>query len=123
MGEFVLAVGVLLIGITLYLLVRPQALIALIDQVLTTRWLFLVALVRLLLGAALIASASAVGFSGVIAAIGWLGALSGMVLVAVPPPVWERFSEWLKRLPIALLRIWTLMGLSLGGFLIFASLS
>ncbi len=73
MGEFVLAVGVLLIGATLYLLVRPQALIVLIDQALTTRWLFLVALIRLLLGAALIASASAVGFSGVIAAIGWLG--------------------------------------------------
>ena len=123
MGEFVLAVGVLLIGTTLYLLVRPQALIALIDRALTTRWLFLGALIRLLLGAVLIASASAVGFSGVIAAIGWLGVLSGMVLVAVPPTVWDRFSGWLKRLPTALLQIWTLMGLSLGGFLIFASLS
>lgn len=123
MGEFVLMVGVLLVGTSFYLAIQPQAMLALIDQALATRWIFLVALLRLMLGAALIASAQAVKFSEVIAAIGWLSALSGMVLVAVPPGVWDNLNEWLQSLPTLFLRVWTLIGLGLGSFLVFASLA
>lgn len=123
MGEFVLTVGLALVGGSFYLLVQPQAMRSLIDQVLTTRWIFLSALLRLLLGAALIASAQAVKFPEVITAIGWLMALSGMTLVAVPPVAWERLGERLQLLPAMLLRLLTLIGFALGGFLLFASLA
>ncbi|MFT6891657.1 MAG: hypothetical protein ACJASY_003716 [Halioglobus sp.] len=123
MGEFVLIAGVLLVGISLYLAVRPQAMLALIEQSLTTRWLFLVALLRLLLGAALLASASQVRFSEEVAVIGWIAALSGMVLVAIPLQVWDRLNDRVKAFPTLSLRVWPLAGLALGGFLLFAYFS
>lgn len=123
MAEFVLTVGLLLVGTSLYLVVQPRVMLTLIDQVLTTRWIFLAAVLRLMLGATLIASAQAVKFPEVITAIGWLVAFSGLVLVAVPPGVWDRLNDWLQSLPAVLLRTFTSIGVALGGFLLFVSLA
>ncbi|MFK8048705.1 MAG: hypothetical protein AB8B81_09745 [Halioglobus sp.] len=123
MGEFVLTIGLLLVVTFGYMFVQPQALLGLADRVLATRWVFLAALVRLMIGAALIASAPAVKFPEVVIGIGWLLALSGLILVAVPPTIWCRFSEWLPSWPTLLLRALTLIGLGLGAFLLFASLT
>ena len=123
MGEFVLTLGLLLVGTSVYLAVQPRAMLTLIDRALTSRWIFLAALLRLMLGAALIASAHAVKFSGVVTAIGWLVAFSGMVLVAVPPGAWDRLNDWLQSLPTLMLRALMSIGVALGSFLLFTALA
>ena len=122
MWEVVLLTGVLITGASLYLMIRAEHLRGLLDKVFATRWIYLAALFRLLLGAALIASAHTVRFPQAVSVIGWLIALGGLVLVAAPQPLWMSLGRWLASLPVALMRLWLLLGLLFGGFMLYAAL-
>jgi hypothetical protein len=123
MWEVVLLIGLLITGASLYLMVRTKSALSLIDIVFATRWIYLAALLRLLLGAALIAAASAVKFPQTITVIGWLMALGGLVLVAVPQEPLYKMGLWFAHLPIFLVRTWLLLGLLFGGFMMYAALA
>ncbi|MEP1471878.1 MAG: hypothetical protein ABJK25_12960 [Halieaceae bacterium] len=115
-----LGVIVSLLGIAL--LVRPAAMLGFIDEIFDSRWLYLVALVRFLVGAGLIAAAPAVAFSSVVSALGWLFALGGILLVTIPPPTVQRIASWFTGLPAWQTRLWTLLALVLGVFFIYAAI-
>ena len=57
MSQLVLLVGLLVSGISLFLIIQPGRMPGLLDKVFGSRWLYAVALLRLLLGAGLIAAA------------------------------------------------------------------
>lgn len=122
MWQWVLAVGVLFTAAGAALWIRPAAMAGLLDKVFATRWLYGAALLRLLLGASLIAAADGVAYPRVIAALGWLMALGGLVLVVVPAPAVARMAAWFGRLSPAMSRLWLSITLLLGLFLIYSAL-
>ena len=114
--------GVVVSLLGLALLVRPTPMLGLIDKIFDSRWLYLVALVRFLVGAGLIAAAPAVAFAPIVSALGWLFALGGILLVTIPPPTVQRIAAWFTHLPIWQTRLWTLLALLLGLFFIYAAI-
>jgi hypothetical protein len=122
MFEAVLLFAVGIILACLYLLIRTQHMFVLVERILATRWIYLAALFRLLAGAAIIASADAFKYPQVIALLGWLLALGGVVLVAVPQPVWVGLARRLAELPLFLVRVLLLLALCFGGFIVYAGL-
>jgi len=119
----VLLVGALIASISLYLFVRPTAMPGLLHRVFGTRWLYGAALLRLLLGAALIASAETVAYPRAIALLGWLFVLGGLGLVVIPAPVLRRMVGWFAQLSPAMVRLWLTFAVLFGLFLIFAALA
>jgi hypothetical protein len=122
MWQWVLAVGVLVTVASAVLWIRPAATAGLLDKVFATRWLYGAALLRLLVGASLIAAANGVAYPRVIAALGWLMALGGLVLVVVPAPAVAQMAAWFGRLSPAMSRLWLSTAVLFGLFLIYAAL-
>ena len=107
-------------GLSLDFMVMPQRLRSSLDRVFNSRWLYGVALLRLLLGAALIASASTVGYAGLVELAGWLFALGGLALVVIPAPALGRLVAWYAGLSATMTRLWLSLALLFGLFFIFA---
>lgn len=123
MSEWVLAVGVLITVVTAVLMLRPDKLPGLLDGVFGSRWLYGAALLRLLLGAALIASAATVKYPQAVALFGWLFVLGGLLFVVIPAPVLRRMvNRWFGQLSPAMSRLWLCAALAFGLFLVYAAL-
>lgn len=123
MPGFVLAVGLLVTGVSLYLFVRVAAMGAVLERVFGSRWLYGAALLRLLLGAGLIASADTVRYPGAVAVLGWLFALAGIILVVIPAPAMRRMVAWFGGLTPLQARLWLCAGAVLGLFFVYAALA
>ena len=117
MAGIVLVLGVVLTAGSVYLLFRPDTLRTLLPRVFATRWLYGAALLRLLLGAALIAAAPAVALPGVVAVLGWLFVLGALLLVVVPPRMLRSTVGRFAQLRPLALRLWSGAALALGLFL------
>lgn len=122
MSAAVLIFAVIVVLACIFLLVRTQYFFMLAEQVLATRWIYLAAILRLLIGGAIIASAHAFAYPQVIAALGWLLAFSAIVLVSVPQPVWVGMAERLASAPLTVVRFLLVLGLCFGGFIVYAAL-
>lgn len=122
MPQLVVVTGLLVAGVSLWLIAGPGSLAGLLERVYGSAWIFGAALLRLLLGAALIAAADSVRYSGVVAGCGWLFALSGLTLVAVPQPLLRRLAGWFGQLSPAPARLWLSGALAFGLFLVYAGL-
>ena len=122
MPEVVVVAGVLVSGISLYLFALPRVLPGLLDKVFGTRWLYAAALFRLLLGAALIASADTVAYPRAVALFGWLFVLGGLIIVVIPAPVLRRMVGRFSRLSPGLARLWLSAAVTFGLFLAYAGL-
>jgi hypothetical protein len=92
-----------------------------LDRVYGSGWLYGAALLRLLVGAGLIASASSVAMSEIVRGFGWLFALAGLGLVAIPTPPLRRMAGWFGSLSPLAARAWLLLSLSFGLFFIYAA--
>ena len=123
MPEVVLGAGLLITGISVYLLVRPVDIAGLLDKVFGTRWLYAAALFRLLLGAALIASAPTVAFGRAIGLFGWMFALSALTLMVIPAPVIRRMAGWFGQLSNTMARLWLSAAALFGLFFIYAAIT
>ena len=121
MPQFVLMVGMLISVISLYLMLQPERLGKLSDRVFGSRWLYGAALLRLLLGAGLIASAPTVAMPGIVRAFGWLFVLGGLGLVAIPQPPLQRIAGWFGSLPSLATRMWLSLSLLFGLFFVYAA--
>lgn len=123
MWQWVLLIGALICAISLFLILRPAQLPGLLDRVFGSRWLYAAALVRLLLGAALIAAAPGVAFPGAVELCGWLFVLGGLGLVVIPAPLLRRIADWFSALSLLATRLWLILALSFGLFLVYAALA
>lgn len=122
MPQFVLMVGILISGVSVYLILQPARLAGLLDRVFGSWWLYGAALMRLLLGAGLIASADTVALPGLVQAFGWLFVLGGLGLVAIPVPPLRRLAGWFGSLSPLATRLWLLLSLLFGLFFIYVYL-
>ena len=123
MALVVLLVGVLISLLSLYLIWRVDKMQDLLEQVFGSPWRYAAALLRLLLGAALIASADAVAFAAAVELFGWLFVLGGLVLVAVPDAALRPMVGWFGRMSPPAARIWLSAALLFGLFFIYAALA
>jgi hypothetical protein len=123
MWQWVLLIGALICAISLFLILRPAQLPGLLDRVFGSRWLYAAALVRLMLGAALIAAAPGVAFPGAVELCGWLFVLGGLGLVVIPAPLLRRIADWFSALSPLATRLWLILALSFGLFLVYAALA
>ena len=124
MPGFVLLVGALVMGISLVLMARVETMTALIDRVFGSYWLYGAALLRLLLGAGLIAAAPTVPWSVTVEVIGWLFALGGLTLVVIPREVSHRLAtRFAGSLGPLAARLWLSAALLFGAFLVAAALA
>ena len=123
MSLLVLLVGLLVSGISLFLIVQPGRMPGLLDKVFGSRWLYAVALLRLLLGAGLIAAASSVAYTSVVSLFGWLFAFSGLMLVVIPTPPLRKMASWFGALSPAMTRLWLSLALLFGLFFVYAALA
>ena len=114
MAGFVLFLGGLIVAASLVLITSPQRFTGILDGVFGSRWIYAAALARLLIGAALIASAQAVRFPDAIAAIGWLSVVGGLALVVIPGTAMARMTAWFSGLPTGVMRLWLVLALLLG---------
>ncbi len=119
----VLATGLLVTALSLFFFVHPGALPGALARVFDSRWRYGAALLRLLLGAGLIASAETVAFPGAVTLLGWLFVMAGLLLVVIPPPPLRRMTGWFVNLPAAATRLWLCLALALGFFLIYAAMA
>jgi hypothetical protein len=122
-SQFVLALGVITVISGLYLWFNPGKFDLLIDKVLRSRWLYGAALLRFLLGAALIAAAPSVQYSQAVSLLGWLFAFAGMLLVTLPPSVVLALADRLGRAPVWQMRMWLSVSIVLGSSLAYAALA
>jgi hypothetical protein len=122
MPQLVLLVGVLVTGVSCYLILQPANMAGLLQRVFSTRWRYVAALLRLLLGAALLASAESVAFSATVELFGWLFVLGGLGLVVIPVPPLQRLAGWFGALSPLLTRLWLSLALLFGLFFIYAAL-
>jgi len=123
MPELVLFTGGLITAISLYLIARPTSAIAMVDEVFASAWLYGAALLRLLLGAALIGSAHTVSFSTAVEVFGWLFCIGGLTLVTVHRSALQRMAGWFAELSPAMTRLWLSTALLFGLFFIYAYLA
>ena len=123
MSLLVLLVGLLVSGISLFLIVQPGRMPGLLDKVFGSRWLYAVALGRLLLGAGLIAAASSVAYTSVVSLFGWLFAFSGLMLVVIPTPPLRKMASWFGALSPVMTRLWLSLALLFGLFFVYAALA
>jgi hypothetical protein len=121
MWAIVPIMGLVIVVFSLWLIVRTEQLTPLLDKFLVTRWIYLGALARLLLGAGLIASAHTVKFTELILALGWLLALGGLLLVALPQVLWIGLGRRFAALPIAVMRAWLMFALLFGIALLYVA--
>lgn len=123
MWLWVLLIGALICTISLFLILRPAQLPGLLDRVFGSRWLYGAALLRLLLGAALIAAAPGVAFPAAVELCGWLFVLGGLGLVVIPAPALGRLAAWFSALSPAVTRLWLSLALLFGLFLVYAAVA
>ena len=109
---------------SLFLMFRVHAMAGIIDKVFGSNWLYAAALLRLLLGAGLIASAATVAWPATIEVLGWLFVLGGLFLVVIPAKAVRRLAaRFLGAMSPLLARLWLTLALLFGGFLIWVALA
>ena len=123
MPGVVLVMGVGITGVSLFLLVQPGKMAGLLDKVFAMPWLYATALLRLLLGAALIASAPTVAYPSAVALCGWLFALAALLMVVIPAPAVRGMAGWFGQLSATMTRLWLSCAVLLGLFFVYAALS
>ena len=120
MPELLLVSGILISCLSLYLMMRTEELWGLLLRVFGSGWLYGAALLRLLLGAMLIASAPNLAYSTAVEVFGLLFCIGGLSLVVLPRSVLQRMVGWFSGLSPGMARLWLSSAVVFGLFFIFA---
>lgn len=111
--------GALIAVLSLWGMVVPQRLLALVGKVATNpSGIFVAVGVRLLLGAALLLAAETAGFPTTFMILGGVAIAAAVGLLIVGSGRMRKLVEWVTRWPESLVRAWLVFGLGFGAFLI-----
>lgn len=115
--------GVLIAGMSIWGLFRPQKVVALVRRVGLHDFGIIVAIgVRLLLGLALIVAAPSTPFPQIIFALGVIALLAAVVLVFMGQTRLSALINWFSSASTITLRTAFAFGAAFGGFLLFATI-
>jgi hypothetical protein len=102
-------------------LYTPRGLLRVVKAALDADWGIYVAVgIRLLLGGALIVVAPGSKFPTVFLIVGWVAVVAAVTAVLIGRKGLRRFANWwIERFQPAGIRLWVLIALAFGGFLIY----
>ena len=119
----VLVLGVTICVFSVWGAYAPEKLIKLVAGVADHAWgLYFAVLLRLVLGLALILAAPDSRFPLVFQALGWLAIAAAVALAVMGQQGIRRLVAWFARFSAAIIRVWLLVGMAFGGFLVFGVL-
>jgi hypothetical protein len=117
----VLALGVIVIALSLWGMLEPDKLIKLVMGAVGKDWGIHVAVVaRLILGAALVIAAPTSRFPLIFELLGWFAIFAAVVILLMGRGRLRRLVGWFDRLSPAFIRTWLLFGIAFGAFLVYA---
>ena len=123
MGAGIFAFGALILALCGYGLVRPEDFKALLlGWNPRTRYAVAVG-VRVVMGGVFLIGADATPFPLAIRVLGWIALLAAGVLAFLGPGRVDAMVGWWAGRPSGLLRIWCLLAMGFGAFLIWAGLT
>ena len=102
----------------------PQRLLRSVKGMMDADWgIYFAVIVRLILGAALIITASGSRFPLVFLIVGWVAIVAGLAAVFIGRERLRRFVDWwFERFSPLGIRLWLLLAIAFGGFLIYGVL-
>lgn len=116
----VLVLGIAVCALSVWGLYAPERLLRLVNRVMDKGWgIYGAAIVRLLLGLALIIAAPASRFPLMFQGLGWIALIAAVALLFVGRERIHRLVAWFERFSRPTIRLWLLFGISFGVFLIF----
>ena len=119
----VLVLGFSVAALSIWGIVRPDRLMGLVSSVLERKWgMLLGVFLRLILGAALIVAAPISAFPYAFEILGWIVILAALGLAIMGQRYTRRLIAWFDRLAAPMIRLWLLLGLAFGGFLVYGSI-
>lgn len=119
----VLLLGLAICAGSIWGSVLPPRLIGIVRSVAERRWgIYFAAVIRILLGGALILVAPVSRFPLAIAVLGWVALAAGVGILLIGRARLIAFIAWFERLPPILWRIGLVFGLAFGAFLIYGVL-
>ena len=123
MLQLVIAFGVLIIAMSLWGVLRPQAVVSTVSSFADSKagWLFAI-LVRVLLGGALIAAAPLTDYTLAFQILGVLTLLAAAGLLVIGQHRMMSFVHKVSNWPPQFMRIAFVVGIAFGGLLVFAAL-
>ena len=121
MQTVIILLGIFILGMGVLLLIQPRRILDwLVDRV-ETSWLYAGAIiVRLLLGAVLIAFAPLSRFPLALEVVGWIALVAALALLLMGRGSFARLVRWAFGLPGGLVRITGVVAVLFGAFLIYA---
>ena len=122
MLHLVLILGLVIAAIGLVGLLWPKALIRIVQAAWKFRVsLYLVVLLRLAFGLILLVAAHDTRFPLALQILGGLSILSAVAALAVGFDRVQRFLNWWSRRPEWFIRVWCVLAVAFGGFLVLAA--
>lgn len=119
----VLVLGLSIAALSAWGTVRPSRLMKLVSSVLDRNGgMLLGVMVRLVLGAALIVAAPISSFPRAFEILGWIVIIAALGLAIMGRRHIRRLIAWFDRLSAPMIRLWLLLGLAFGGFLVYGTL-
>lgn len=119
---------VLIAGVSLCLfagwgLYTPRGLLRAVKAIMDADWgIYFAVIVRVILGAALIVAAPASRFPTVFLIVGWVAIIAAVAVISIGRQGLRRFVNWwIERFQPAGIRLWVLVALVFGGFLIYGA--
>jgi hypothetical protein len=117
---FILAVGVIVCAFSAWGMLVPDKLWKIVHGVLDKHWgIHLAVIVRLLLGTALIIGAPVSRFPLTFEILGWIAIIAAVAILFIGRDKLHRFIAWFERFSQALIRVWLLIGIGFGAFLVY----
>jgi hypothetical protein len=120
----VMAVAISLCLFAVWGIYAPRKLLQWVQEMMDADWgIYFAVIVRLALGVALIISAPDSRFPLAFGILGWVAIVAGVAAVFIGRARLRRFINWwLERFSPASTRLWVMIALAFGGFLIYAIL-
>lgn len=113
-------IGLLIGGVGLFGMAQPKRLVTWVDSVWKPDRLWLAVAIRLALGVLLIYAAPQCRMPEAVRIFGVITVLAALGLVVLGPERMRVFVHWWTERPPAIIRVWSVGGLLLGAFLIYA---
>jgi len=119
----ILLFGIAICTVCVLSLFSPFTLIRTVRSIGEKNWMVPSAVIsRLILGAALILSATDSKFPSFFFTIGWLSFLSAFIVLIMGRERINNFLNWLEGRPPLILRLWMVIGAAFGGSIIYGVL-
>ena len=115
-----MGIGVLLMLVSLYIVAWPGGFVGFAGQLLEGTLRYYAALVRLLFGVVLLASAAQSRYPLVFEVLGWLFVFGALLLVVFTPAFLARIAALVAGTPLWLVRLLAPLTFLFGGFIVYS---